>query len=73
MEQCLYARPEMLELGLLPIAEDDSGNYFCVSTNQATLNAVYYWDDDSVLDLGIAKLRVADDLATFFELISYKN
>lgn len=73
MEQCLYARPEMLELGLLPIAEDDSGNFFCVSTNQASLSAVYYWDDDSVLDLGIEKLRVADDLASFFALIKYEQ
>ncbi|MBO6739760.1 MAG: SMI1/KNR4 family protein [Phycisphaerales bacterium] len=63
----------MLELGLLPIAEDDCGNCFCISTYQSTLNAVYYWDDDSVLDLGIATLRVADDLATFFALIRYKK
>ena len=73
MDRFLSARPEMYELGLLPIAQDDGGNCFCVSFNQDTLNAVYYWDDDSVLNLGITKLRVAKDLTSFFELISYEE
>ena len=73
MKSYVSARPEMVELGLLPIAEDDGGNCFCISTNHATLNAIYYWDDDSFLDLGIAKLRVSKDLASFFKIIAYEQ
>lgn len=71
MKQYLSARPEMSELGMLPIAEDDGGSCFCISIHDETLGKVYFWDDDSVIDIGIENLIISESLSSFFELIKY--
>jgi hypothetical protein len=58
--------------GLLPIAEDDCGNRFCLSVRREDLGCLYFWDHELEADEGepptFANLfKIANSFHAFFE------